>query len=714
MKGTHYLVILVVVLALLGGYLVYPRPPELALMRYKNKQYTAARAEYERLLEQGISSANVVVPLSELYLVYGEMNRAVELMERFVESNPDNLEARIYLGKLYQQTQRPHDYLHNLEKRAQVQPSEEALRSLSQLYNAEGRIDRQIEVLKRILQDYDAKPRDYKDLAYLLAAQGDMVGATEVLRRLERVHPAAFDDRAREFLVSLSLDLGRYDEAIGYLQGYADRGGRWTIYYERALAGAARYTELYAFWDRQLARPDLDPGRKIEISYRYENTLRAQGEGERRVAFLLRELRRKDLDAEQRRGVGERYEAALRENGLTATLLEYLGQQVGRSDIGVEERKAFTYRYEALLREEKRWPELYAFWHLQMARSELSDREKLEISYRYEAALRKAGKHEELVAVLRQRYRQLRLSRKEKRALAYSALQLEDKVLAERIYEDLARGEPPDSVYVSQLLYIWGPRPGPYGLQWLEERVHGSRGEQRLAWLQHLLDVGATERVLKLGQRDLVQLGYSGDPVEFQMDVLQREEDYPQLRQILAKAIAEAQDAEQLRRHIRRADQVGFTDLAIEAARRLLSVAPDDPEILRRLGLLAYREERWEDAYELLSRYLENNQGDFESNYFLAELLTRRNRNLRAAPHYRRVVQLLDGEEQMDMRRASVRAQSLYRLGESDNAILAYQELLERYPDNLDLRADYVTVLLESGRIERADALLAGGGEGGA
>ncbi|HFC53245.1 MAG TPA: tetratricopeptide repeat protein [Gammaproteobacteria bacterium] len=711
MKGTHYMVVLVVALALLGGYLVYPRSPELALMRYKNKQYTAARAEYERLLEEGNSSADVVVPLSELYLVYGDMNRAVDLMERFVEANPDNLEARIYLGKLYQQTQRPHDYLGNLEKRAEVQPSEEALRNLSQLYNAEGRIGQQIEVLKRIVQDYDAKPQDYKDLAYLLAAEGDMVSASDVLRRLGREYPSAFDERVREFLVSLSLDLGQYEGALEYLRGYGDRGGRWTAYYERALAGATRYVELYAFWDRQLTRPDLDPQEKIEISYRYENTLRKLGQEEKRIAFLLRELYREDLDGQQRREVGERYEAALRENGRIATLLEYLGEQIGRPDIGVEERKVFTYRYETVLRKEKRWQELFAFWQRQMARPELSDRERLEISYRYEAALRKLGKQKELLAVLRQRYKQLRLSRKEKRALAYDALDLGDKVLAEQVYMDLAQGEPAYSIYVSQLLYIWGPRPEPYGLQWIEDRVSGAHGKQRLAWLRRLLEVGATELVLKLGQQDLAELGYSGDPVEFQMDVLQREEDYPRLRQVLTRAIAEAQSAEQLRRHIRRADQVGFADLAIEASRRLLSVDPEDPEMLRRLGLLAYREERWEEAYELLSRYLENNEGDFESNYFLAELLTRRNRELRAAPHYRRVVRLLEADGEMDLRRASVRAQSLYRLGESDNAILAYQDLLERYPDNLDLRADFVTVLLESGRIERAEAVLAGGGD---
>ncbi len=711
MRNAHFIVLLVVALGLVGGYLVYPRPSELALMHYKNQQYTAARAEYENLLEKGDASANVVLPLSDLYLIYGEMGKAVELMETFVEYNPGNMEARLRLSKFYQQTQRPHDYLGSLEKRTEVQPSEQALRNLSQLYNAEGRYRQQIEVLKRIVQDYEAQPHDYLDLAYLLAAEGDIVEATDILRKLAREHPAAFDMRAREFLVSLSLDLGQYEGAITYLQGYGNRGGRWTAYYERALAGAGRYTELFAFWDRQLTRADVSDKEKREISYRYETTLRELGREEKRLAFLRQQLLRSDLDEQQRRELGERYEAALRENNRQQTLLAYLLDQIQRPGLSPEEREAVTYRYESMLRKAKRQEELLAFWQQQLMRSDLGDEERKEMSYRYETALQKAGRHNELLALLRLQLKQPNLSRKEKRALAYRALKLGDKLLAERIYMELAAKAPAESPEVSQLLYIWGPRPEPLGLQWVEERARSAQGKQRLAWLERLLDIGATERVLKMGESDLVSLGFSGEPVEFQMDILQREEDYPRLRLVLSQAIRDSQSVEQLRRHIRRADQVGFTDLALEASRRILAIAPGDPDMLRRLGLLAYQEGRWEDAFDMLGRYLNTTSGDVESNYFYAELLTRRNKTQLAVPYYRRVIQLLAAEPELDMRKASVRAQSLYRLGERDNAILAFQELLAAYPDNPDLRADFATVLIETGHIDQAGEVLAVGGQ---
>ncbi len=712
MNKAHFIVLLVLVLGLLGGYLAYPRPPELALMHYKNQQYTAARAEYESLLEKGDASANVVLPLSDLYLIYGEMGKAVELMETFVEYNPDNMEARLRLSKYYQQTQRPHDYLGSLEKRTEVQPSEQALRNLSQLYNAEGRYRQQIEVLKRIVQDYEAKPHDYLDLAYLLAAEGDMVGATDILRKLAHDHPASFDLRAREFLVSLSLDLGQYEGAITYLQGYGERGGRWTVYYERALAGAGRYPELFAFWERQLARPDVSDKEKREISYRYEHTLRTLGREEKRLAFLRQQLLRSDLDKKQRRELGERYETALRENNRQQTLLAYLLEQIERAELSPKERTAITYRYESILRKNRREEELFAFWQQQLARSDLGDVERKEMSYRYESALQKAGRREELLALLRQQLKQPNLSRKEKQALAYRALQLNEKVLAERVYMDLAANAPAESPEVSQLLYIWGPRPEPLALQWVEERARSAEGEQRLAWLERLLEAGATERVLNMSQSDLVSLGFSGEPVEFQMDILQREEDYPRLRLVLTQAIRDSQSVEQLRRFVRRADHVGFTDLALEANKRILAISPNEPDMLRRLGLLAYQEERWEDAFDKLGRYLKNNSGDVESNYFYAELLTRQNKSQLAVPYYRRVIQLLAAETELDLRQASVRAQSLYRLGERDSAILAFQELLADNPDNPDLRADFATILIETGHIDQAGEVLATRGQG--
>ncbi len=633
MKSAHFLVFLVVLLGLAGGYLAYPRPLELALMHYKNQQFSIARTAYENLLNEGDISANVVLPLSDLYLIHGEMDKAVALMEIFVRYYPDNMQARLRLSRFYQQTQRPHDYIASLEKRLEMQPSEEVLRTLSQLYNTEGRYLRQIEVLRRIIREYEAAPRDYADLAYLLSAEGEMVEASDILQKLAQDHPAAFDMKAREFLVSLFLDLGQYEKAITYLQDYGYRGGRWAAYYEQALIQTGHYAELFSFWERQLARPDVSAEEKREISYRYENVLRTPGYEEKRLDFLRRQLMRPGLD----------------------------------------------------------------------------DRERKEINSRYEAALLDTGRRDELRALLWRRLNGSNLDRKEKLALASRALELGDKQLAERVYMELSVNASPDSDEVEQLLYLWGPRPEPSRLEWLEERARNTQGEWQLGWLKRLLDAGAVRRVLALIQQELTLTGYNNDLVGLQMDILQQQEDYTHLYSALKRAISSSRNAEQLRRHSRRAEQAGFMTLSLEANKRLLAITPNAPEILHRLGLLAYQEGEWDEAFRMLGRYLENSRGDIESNYFYAELLTRRGEIQQARPHYREVLRLLAAEPELDMQKAGIQAWSLYRLGERDSAILAFQKLLVAYPGNADLRADFASILIETGHADQAARILSAG-----
>ncbi len=699
-------------LGLIGGYLAYPRPTELALIRFKNQQYTAARAGYETLLQQGVMSVNVVLPLAELYLVYGEMDKALVLMENFVQENPGNIEARLLLSEYYRQARRPQDYMDSLEKQTELQPSEQALRNLSRLYNTGGRYHQQLEVLKRIVEEYEAKPHDYLDLAYLLAAEGARNAATEVLRRLAREHPAAFNLRAREFLVTLFLDLERYDSAIAYVQGYGDLGGKWAIYYERALAGANRYQQLIAFWERQLLRPDLSDEEREAISYRYENRLRQLGREDERLAFLQRQLQRSDLDPQQRGRLMQRYETALHENGRWQTLLAWLLGRIENVDTPVEERESVTHRYESLLHEAGRRQALFSFWEKQLKRTDLSGEEKKGMSDRYAAALQGTGRYREQLALLRLQLKELELSQEERRALAFRALQLGDKPLAERVFLQLAADAPAESAEVSQLLYLWGPHPGSRELQWLEKRAREARGEQRLAWLRRLLDAGAPERALRLSQQVLVLAGYNDRSVDFQIEVLQRKRDYARLRPVLARAIDESQQPAQLFSYMRFAGQAGFSDLVLEANDRLLALAPDDPELPRRLGSIAYRSGLGKEAFFLLGYYLERNRGDAESNFYYAELLTKRNEHQQAQPYYRQVIELLAAEQKLDVSKAVIRAQALYRLGEYDNAIFAYRKLLSAEPDNPELRADFAAILIETGHAElAADILTAGGGE---
>src|SRR6185369_9444274 len=138
LKKQYLIISSVVVLAVAGSFLLIPSPQELALMQMKDKHFEAARNAYERQSETGTLNLEVANNLSDLYLQKGDIKKGIDIMEKFVETHPDNLQARIKLGKLYQYDQRTDDYMHNLEAINKLRPNPDNLNTLSDLYNFKG------------------------------------------------------------------------------------------------------------------------------------------------------------------------------------------------------------------------------------------------------------------------------------------------------------------------------------------------------------------------------------------------------------------------------------------------------------------------------------------------------------------------------------------------------------------------------------------------
>ncbi len=221
MKGYFLAAALLAVLGVGLSTLLVPRQQELALMRLKDKDFDEARREYEIQLAAGKLTASVVMPLTQLYLQYGNVTGAVALMERFVAANPVNVEARQRLGVLYQYAQRPDDYLENLEAANRVQATEDNLRRLSSIYNYQARYDKQIEALSALVEMSAAKTSDYVDLARLQASLQQLPDAVATLQRMEARFPQAIYGDLVELLVSVLLDSGEpraaFDRALSWL-----------------------------------------------------------------------------------------------------------------------------------------------------------------------------------------------------------------------------------------------------------------------------------------------------------------------------------------------------------------------------------------------------------------------------------------------------------------------------------------------------------------
>ncbi len=79
MMRFHYIFFAIVAVTGLGAtWLLLPSTSETGLMHLKEKRLDTARATFEDLLNKGDYSLDVVMPLVDIYLQYGETDKAIQ------------------------------------------------------------------------------------------------------------------------------------------------------------------------------------------------------------------------------------------------------------------------------------------------------------------------------------------------------------------------------------------------------------------------------------------------------------------------------------------------------------------------------------------------------------------------------------------------------------------------------------------------------------
>ena len=217
-----YLVILILILAATAlSFVLVPDAREIALMQFRDKEFDKARTAYEQKLADGVLNIEVVSSLTNLYLQSGDVDQAIDVMERFIADNPDNLEARQELGKLYQFAQRPDDYLANLEEINKIEQSQESLSTMNEMYAAAQQYEKQSPALEALVgQEGARQPQHYRNLIRLKSAEQEIDAAIELYLEFWDVYPQKFTFEDMEVLLTLQLEQddreGAYQTALKY------------------------------------------------------------------------------------------------------------------------------------------------------------------------------------------------------------------------------------------------------------------------------------------------------------------------------------------------------------------------------------------------------------------------------------------------------------------------------------------------------------------
>lgn len=478
-------------------------------------------------------------------------------------------------------------------------------------------------------------------------------------------------------------------EIIPYIRMFANRfEGNWIYLYEEVLGRYGKVDELRKFLAGQLHKPGYSYDRMTEIIY----SLIEIGTYEDVLPFLS------DLARSQGEPWFSLYVDVSSSAGEKSELLGFLQAELDRDDLTQAQKQERLY---LLLEKDKKMSLPY----LRRFAEDIGEG----WVFLYEDILKDVGRDDVLLAFWEERAGREDISSEEKRSMAYRMLDAGYKIAAENVFMHLAENTPPDNNDTLSLLFIWGPRPAAYAIDWLETRAKNSSGAQRAGWINHMVYVGAAKRAVLVSREDLPEPGNGGPLIEAYLNALMADGDRLGLGEVIKRELAVEKNAGKIRHYAALAVQNDQPSIAMQAYIRLLDLSGNDAEALRRLGQLEFFAGDYQASQEYLERYFKNNpEGDYESNFYFGEILLRQKKNSMAEDYFR--LALFQIKRDAD-RRASIKwleAMLLHRTGSTSEAIALLDELLKERSENMSITADMVELLLDAGDYRRAETILSG------
>lgn len=249
-KGSMTLLMLGVAGVVAAGAYLAPSHQELALMQMNDADYGQALEKYQKLQSQGSESINVLVPLMQLYVHYGDMDKAISMLETFVARNPRSVEGYRRLAELYKSSQRIHHYCDALEKLQALSPSAATLTELANTYDFLGRYPEKMQVMAQLMESPGYMPMedDVMQLAtfYRVSGKQELAAHTMTAFIDRRAYKVSVD--AVYFAALLLLDNTQEKEAMTLATAYLGPKGKQedALMLESLFRARGRLEDAYA------------------------------------------------------------------------------------------------------------------------------------------------------------------------------------------------------------------------------------------------------------------------------------------------------------------------------------------------------------------------------------------------------------------------------------------------------------------------------------
>ncbi len=328
---------------------------------------------------------------------------------------------------------------------------------------------------------------------------------------------------------------------------------------------------------------------------------------------------------------------------------------------------------------------------------ELADTGDRQWFFAYDEALRKLGASAERANFLTAYARRNDLDPEFRGQLASQILEVAGKKAALDLFVQEAEGAGPRSKEVEQVLFLWGPRPPREGIEWIVQRARTAAQHDRAAWLTRLIEANAADEALPLAA------GWRADGDESVtlalatcLEQLRRK---AELQALLRTEIARKLSATDAARLAETGESLG---LLPEALALYEVAASRDRKWALAAGRVALYAGKPARAAVLLGDARSSATRSTEATCLLAESFYQDRKKSEALRTYPDCLALLakSGAERPRHKRLEMLA--LVRLSRFEEA----ETLVEKSADS-DLKADYASLLLDTGNMERVSRFMA-------
>lgn len=689
MSARPYIVIAVIgALALAVGYAMVPRGIELAYLHLEAREYREAIEVLEPELSTEAPSAWTVGMAADAYFAMGDIDGAIDVYEHYVRAHPDDMKALRRLDGFLVQAGRTYSRMQTLAEIERRDPSPEQRRDLARLHRSFGQHEAWVADIDALAAQGEATPEERLQAMRYRATTGQAMAELDGLNDLTSLYPDPVAIEAMEMVLAILVEAGEPQRAI-------ERATEWPGM--RDAETALRITELF----RTSGTP--------ELALRLLRALEHEAPAHPRLLTTLTWL---EVQQDETQRAFERLMALYDERRLAPSLhpllldvaLEHGDHRVALDvaaglDLGEADGALLGRLMESILSDADpaRAGELWA-----MLEPETLDRRPA-LAAGLALLLGRRAEAEHWAAVAEQRDD---LTPRQQMSLANVMTELGRPQAALAIYRQLV-DQHPDAEYGYLKGLSTAIRQGMDVRAELRDFIRGriqspdmSSADRRQELLQTVIHLGAGEAVIPI----LSELAdaHGGQYADLHIEALVQTGAKSQLEAALRREVRDATGAGRLVELAGIAFAESLPEVAKPAYERVLELDPDNKVALSRLGHLAYYASDYAAGRAYLDRYFALGGSDYLSSYIYGEIIARGPAFMQARHYFERALEQIESDPAPDLYMQIVKGMALRRAGRPDDAVAHFDRLLAENPDNGDVRSEFVRVLSDLGRYDKA------------